>query len=289
MHDQAHTLRRLVRDCVHADVDSIGPRPALVSVAGGKPGVGTTTIALNLAVAFQQLSRPAILVDASRGGGPLGLRAGPGGIQILAATASGGRKLSLASDLASARWIKELVHLAPSTEIIVVDAGSGPHAAITSLWEISDVALLVISAEPEAIVGGYTLLKLLLAEAPHASVYGLVNRATSAAAAGTAFARIHRACRRFLALELRPAGFVPHDPAFALAETSGTPIVLAPAGRPARDRLVRAAYTLNEGTQAVRANSFSVISSEERFNLEPRSDRYTRTLSVADQSVDFAD
>ena len=286
MHDQAHTLRRLVRDYVRADAPQPCPRPAVLLIAGAVGGVGTTSVALNLAVAFQQLSRPATLVQTAATANELALRAGPGGIQILAASPTEDRRRPPACDGTDPRWITELAHVVPATEIVVVDAGHGPSTILRSLWGTGDAALLVTSPDPTSLVGGYTLLKLLHGTEPRPAVYGLVNRATNAAVAGTVFGRMHRACLRFLALELRPAGFVPHEPALDPAKT---PLVLGSTACPARERLVRAASTLNEGLQAARTGDFSVISCQERFNLETKSDRYTRTLSVAEQPLNYVD
>ena len=54
MLDQAHDLRRLATHCDRAESPRCSGRPALVVVAGGKGGVGTTTVALSLAAAVAQ-------------------------------------------------------------------------------------------------------------------------------------------------------------------------------------------------------------------------------------------
>ena len=62
-HDQADELRLLVRAAArHAPV--AGGEVRLIAVTGGQRAVGTTTIALNLAVALALEGRRAILVDA---------------------------------------------------------------------------------------------------------------------------------------------------------------------------------------------------------------------------------
>lgn len=305
MHDQAQTLRNLVRECVRPPRPA--PRPAVLLVAGVKRGVGTTSMAANLAVAFQQLGRRTLLVDASPSGGDVALRCGveagpalwevmtgrrtlddafrpgPGGIQIL-----GGPQLQNAGpsldDWFDPRWLAELPRVGPSTEMVVVDGGSGPNAATQAMWGVCDVALLVFAPDPASVINGYAILKLLRS-AGEPTVYGLVNRAPDAATAGSVIGRIHRASRRFLGLEPRPAGFVPGDQAFA----APGPLVLSQTASAARDRLLRTACALGEALQAAEGDEDPVISCQERFNLEPESDRYTRTLSVAESPLDFAD
>src|SRR5215213_421510 len=66
MHDQASRLRNLVRRSAWpADVgDSNLPR--IITVAGGKWGVGCTTVATNVAAAIAQQGWRTVLIDADR-------------------------------------------------------------------------------------------------------------------------------------------------------------------------------------------------------------------------------
>ena len=64
MLDQASELRQLV---MHAAVDDAPPgdgAPRLVALAGGKGGVGTTTVATNIAAALARQGQRVVLVDA---------------------------------------------------------------------------------------------------------------------------------------------------------------------------------------------------------------------------------
>src|SRR4026209_1729449 len=69
--DQADDLRQLIRqDAAHATRPADAPH--MIAVASGKGGVGTTTMAVNLAVALAQLGRRVILVDADFDGADVG-------------------------------------------------------------------------------------------------------------------------------------------------------------------------------------------------------------------------
>jgi len=287
MHAQAQTLRKLVRECVRADAPQPDPRPAVLVVVGAQRGVGTTSVAQNLAVALQQSGQPAILVDAATTE-TIAVQSGTQGIQVFA-PATDGHPLTATEEDAS-RWIAELAHVAPGAEVMVVDGGNGSRPDMQPLWETSDVALLVTTPDPPAVLRVYTLLKRLhTAAAASPLIYCLINRAPDTAAAGAVFARIHQACRRFLGVELRPAGFVPQVPALTLDAGRQKAQHFAQLPPSVRERLIRAASALSEGLQGVGAHPLPLVFGQERFNLEPRSDRYTRTLSVADQPLNFAD
>lgn len=310
MHDQAQPLRRLVQDSLRNLPRSSARGAKLVVVVGGKGGVGTTSVALNVAVALEQLGRRALLVDADPAGGDIGLLCrlethesapdeaddrstladrfehGPAGIRILAGPPALSREGRGPGVAFGPQAMAELSLLALPPEVVLVDAGSGLTPTLATLWEAADAALVVTTPDMTAVVNTYALLKLLRGPRPPL-VYCLVNRAADSAAAGLVFGRIHRVCRRFLSLEPRPAGYVPDDPAFAVAQESGSPLVLSRSA--AADRLVRAACALNEGLQASGAAKIRRVSEEERFNFKPRTGRYRRTLSVAEQPSNSAD
>ena len=58
MIDQANDLRKLVMQAAEQPQDSPSRSVRTALVAGGKGGVGTTTVAVNLAVAAAQQARP---------------------------------------------------------------------------------------------------------------------------------------------------------------------------------------------------------------------------------------
>ncbi|MDZ7616827.1 MAG: P-loop NTPase, partial [Patescibacteria group bacterium] len=72
MPDQANPLRQLMLASAQPG-PSPGLRPRLVVVAGGRSGVGTTTMALNLAVAMAQRGTRAALIDADSSSGDVAM------------------------------------------------------------------------------------------------------------------------------------------------------------------------------------------------------------------------
>ncbi len=74
MLDQAHHLRRLTSAYGRPETVDTTARPTLLTVTGGKGGVGTTTIAINLATALAAAGKRPLLIDADPRGGDAALR-----------------------------------------------------------------------------------------------------------------------------------------------------------------------------------------------------------------------
>ncbi|HUT10847.1 MAG TPA: P-loop NTPase [Thermoguttaceae bacterium] len=269
MHDQANQLRRLVRDRSEADFPQRARRPRLVLLAGGKGGVGTTTVAVNLAVALARRGLRTGLVDAdSRGGDvavlcgleerftladviaqrrtlPASLQSGPGGIRVL-----GGdwrwKQLPGDKNVLGNRLLTQLESLDAQVDLMVLDVGNGPNDALRPIVWAADVVLAVTTAETPAVLNTYAWIKTLEADGIAGHVGTLVNQAPSATVAQSVQDRLRRACRRFLAMDLPGAGHVPADPAVGRASATGEPFVLAAPRSPAArhvDRLAQAVST----------------------------------------------
>jgi len=253
MHDQANDLRRLVSRCAVAETLPCRRRPARVVVGGGKGGVGTTTIAVNLALAAAAAGQRTVLVDAEPRGGNIALlcglqhrytladvlaqrrsvegvlEEGPGGVRVL----PGAWGLESICDYplsATDRLVAELARLGPETDLVVLDAGSSPARMTARLCKAADLILLVTTTETTAIMDSYASIKTLAVGNVLPPIHTVVNSAPTAESAENVHQRLAKACRRFLGLHLQAAGYVSADPRMKEAGASGRPLVIAAPG-----------------------------------------------------------
>jgi flagellar biosynthesis protein FlhG len=289
--DQATDLRALVRHAATAHAP-VAARPRRIVVFGGKGGVGTTTIAVNLAVALAQQAQPSLLCDAAGGDVALHcrlepqhtladalagtrtlaqvLQPGPAGVQIL----PGAQELVRWNETAEHAWnrlMAQLPSLLPRPEVVVVDAGSRPDALARQLWQSADRVLLVTSVETAAIMDAYTSIKLLTDPDPEyrvprsASIALVVNRAPRASMADEAQQRLSLACRRFLGLPLRSVGAMPEDGAVPQCAARGELFVLAMPACPASLYMRQVARALGNSASARRPRVLGALRCEMRM------------------------
>jgi len=249
-YDQANQLRALVRQESRAAAPASGAGPVLVTVTGGKGGVGTTTVAVNLAVGLARAGHRTVLIDADLDGGDASLlcrleerytvadvlgarrtvrevlQPGPAGIQVLPGIWG---PTSPPDDSAAARQrlIDGLTGLANQADFLVADAGNGLRPMVRSLWEAAELVLMVATPELSSVMDTYASIKALSAGNLLVPVHLLVNQALDASVAEDAHGRIATACLRFLALPVTRAGYLPADPQVAACGQAGKTLMIA--------------------------------------------------------------
>ncbi len=267
MPDQANPLRRLM--LASAAEEGLCPalRPRVALIAGGRRGVGATTMALNLAVAMAQRGVRAVLVDADSRGGDLAalcrlegarsladvlagrytvadsLQPGPGGIHVLGgiwALESVSDYPPSACELAFGQFAA-LIDLA---DWVLIDAGHGAGSMAARMGHAADLILLVTTADDDTVMDTYAAIKTLFAGKPPALPATLVNAAPPGGEGDEVQGRLARACRRFLGFEPLALGAVDSDPEVPRAAASGDPFVLTMPTRTAARQVYRAAKHL---------------------------------------------
>ena len=238
-YDQATDLRQLARQR-----NPLGGAPCqgapLVVVSGGSHGVGTTTVAVNLAVALARQGRRTVLVDADlqRGGrirfhaqrdpgnvvdvlaGRCGvhevLARGPAGVQVLMGAAVE-NDANACSAAAHERFVGQLRSLAPHAEVVVLDVGNSRSPIVRRFWQAADAIWTITTPDDEAILACYGTIKSLLADGASLAVQPFVNGAASENIAADVQGRLTEACRRFLGVRATSAGSAPRSEASAAA------------------------------------------------------------------------
>jgi flagellar biosynthesis protein FlhG len=254
MIDQASELRKLVLRSVRQQIAHAGPAPRLLGITSGRSGVGVTTLAVNLSVAFAEHGSRVVLVDADLrthdvamlcgvSKHPAGdsktprrdihemVQLGPAGIQVVPRVYPLGG-IAQWSDSAQDRLLHQLQTLGRHAEIVVLDAGDGTHRFQQRCCQAADDVLLVTTSDVVAVMDTYAHLKRSLGEHQESKLHLVVNRCRDVRDAGEIHRRLDQSCRRFLSRHVPLSAAIPHDVAVPLAATKRIPFVLSqPAGR----------------------------------------------------------
>lgn len=252
MTDQAATLRVIQGDRSARSTGSV-PRRA-IAVSGGKGGVGKSTIALNLAIAYAQLGARTLMVDTDLGMADLNLLLGVApdkslldalsgtpidevliaahGISLLPAL-NGSYLLSTIGPAAQRRVIDLVASLAERFDTLIVDVAAGIGQAQTTFAGATADAIVVVNPEPLSMADAYACLKTLATQQDVRHAYVLPNRVTSRAQAHELTARLGALVSRFLELEITPLPPIPADLHVAEAAQYGVPLMIHAPDSPA--------------------------------------------------------
>ncbi len=231
-----------------------------ISVTGGKGGVGKSTVALNLALAYAADQARTLVVDTDLGMADLNLLLGVApektildtlggtpvdqvllavhGITLLPAL-SGSYLLSTIGPAAQRRLIDIIASLANQFDTLVLDIAAGIGPVQTRFAGATADTIVVLNPEPLSISNTYACLKVLSTEQGLRHAYIVPNRVTSQAQADEVTARLATLVTRFLDLELTTLPAIPSDPAVGEAAQLGIPLLVhapdAPAACAIRD------------------------------------------------------
>lgn len=211
-----------------------GRRVRVVAVASGKGGVGKTNCSVNLAVALARLGKETMLVDADIGLANanilLGLNApltvgdviarqcglsdiiieGPSGLKIVPGHNGSGVTANL--DRTARRRLADVFRPHASTlDYLVLDTGTGIAPESLRLTAMSDLVMIVLSAEPTAFMDAYTLTKVLALDHGITSLAVVTNMVDDEGRGRELFRHFRAVVSRFLPTDLLYLGSVPHD------------------------------------------------------------------------------
>ncbi len=259
MSDQADGLRELVRarsgtTALAEPPEKGSPRVSPVKArslvfTSGKGGVGTSNLALNLAIALGELNQRVVLVDADLGLANIDLLSGliplndlgdvlagscsldealmegPASIRVLPG-AHAMRALPEVLGDGPSRVAAELAQLEQNADFLIVDAGSGLGAGIATLAVAADEIVVVTSPEPTSVADAHATLARFR-RMPGVRLRSVVNQASSTAEANSVLDGLSATARQFLGTVVEPLGFVRADVQVRAAVRARRPFVLA--------------------------------------------------------------
>lgn len=233
MADQAETLREIMRT-KNGSADKSETR--VIAIASGKGGVGKTNIATNIAIAYANLGKRVVLMDADLGLANVNVVLGiipkynlyhvirrqktmreiildtNYGIRIVAG-ASGFAKIANLDEEERNSFVEELSELG-NADVVIIDTGAGVSSNVLSFIAAADEAIIVTTPEPTAITDAYGIIKIIATEIDNLSL-GLkliVNRVSSVTEGKRVAERVVNIAGQFLNLKVDYLGYVYDDP-----------------------------------------------------------------------------
>jgi flagellar biosynthesis protein FlhG len=156
--------------------------PRIVAIAGGKGGVGKSTIAANLALAMGRLGHRVVLVDADLGAANLHTMLGvtrpacsladffdgrisdldearvpvlPPMVTLIPGTSRPGAANLSAAD--KGRLLRAILKL--DTDVVILDVGAGTSFNVVDLVAVADIKLFVVTPSLPSLHNAYALMK----------------------------------------------------------------------------------------------------------------------------------
>jgi flagellar biosynthesis protein FlhG len=246
MVDQAENLRQMMQSNSYQGTEK---KTRIIAVSSGKGGVGKTNIAINLGIAFSQMGKKVIVMDADLGLANVNVCLGiiprynlfqlikkqktmkdiiidtDFGIQIVAG-ASGFSKIANLTDEERNDFVKEIHQLAYA-DVIIVDTGAGVSQNVLSFVKAADEAIIVTTPEPTAITDAYGIIKIIATEInnPSLDLKLVVNRVSTILEGRKVAERVISIVGQFLNIKVENLGLVYDDPVVSQGVIRQTPFI----------------------------------------------------------------
>ena len=227
-----------------------GNRARGLVIGSGRGDVGSSSIAINLALELCDTGHRVCLFDADSAGTGVGLLLGlaargtlqqllggectldqlllegPGGLWVVPAAGDLADFIRADPDQ-QRRLLRMLGELEQRFDYLVIDAGSGIHRQLIQLPLAADDLLMVITPEPASVDDAFSALKRLKRYGFERPVQVLVNKAENRTQAHDSFQRLRSAALRFLQLDTHYLGYVLSDATLGEAARQRRPLILS--------------------------------------------------------------
>ncbi len=248
--DQAGGLRNMLSGIIgHAEAESVSShqtsslpvsavaparRCRAIAVAGGKGGVGKSTVAVNLGMALSMSGHEVMLLDADMGLANVDVLLGltpsrhighmldgqcsltdlllqaPHGLQVIPA-GSGARRLARLDSGEHAAVIRAFDELVRPPQFLLVDTAAGLADSVAMFAAAADDLVLVVCDEPASLTDAYALIKVLSRDFGVRRFRMVANMVRNEGEGRQLHQKLSRVSDRFLDVVIDFMGWVPHD------------------------------------------------------------------------------
>lgn len=206
----------------------------VITVTGGKGGVGKSSVSLNIAVALCQMGKKVMLFDADLGLANidvmLGLKVkqnlghvlkgecrlkdiiqtGPWGLRIVPAS-SGLKEMAALTTDQHAGLIRAFSDLDEDIDYLIVDTAAGISEMVLAFARAAQYVMLVVCNEPTSVADAYALMKVLANDYEVTNFKIVANQMHSLEEGRTMFGKLISVTDRFLDVNLELVSCIPTD------------------------------------------------------------------------------
>jgi len=222
--------------------------PLVITVTGGKGGIGKSNIALNLSLALQQQSQ-VILMDGDLGLANINVLLGldlkrnlshvlqgecqltdamitiTNGLQII--PASSGKKVMVdLNEMELGGIIHAFSQYTQPLDYLVIDTAAGIVKSVGCFAAASHEVIVVLCNEPAALTDTYALIKVFKQDYNISRYRVLVNMVDNDHEARKVFSKLTTVIERFLDVSIQYMGYVPYDELFRKSVQQQKPVLM---------------------------------------------------------------
>lgn len=209
-------------------------QPRVISVTGGKGGIGKTHVSVNLAITLAQSGMRTLLFDADLALANidilLGLKPkhtiqdvlkgavriedilldGPFGLKIIPAT-TGVSQLSNLSVQESHGLIHQFERVSQQFDIMIVDTAAGISNQVLNFVSAAQEVIVVVCNDPSSITDAYALIKVMNTQFGIEKFRVLSNMVQDAHEGVSLFNKLNKTAQQYLDIVLDYSGYLPYD------------------------------------------------------------------------------